>query len=357
MNRRTFLTRCGFLLGGIAFSRWMCACASPSAPHAAAPSVARWDVVDAHAHPNQFFADRPRSADASASLDSMREVGVRGACFAAVGDLESTMRGRSVPEYANTWAQLAPVQAWVDAGRVALVRRGQDFATGDRSIPRAVLAIEGGDCLEEAVSNVDAFHRFGVRLITLVHYTPNGIGDIMTGEPRHGGLTPFGRGVVERMQALGMVVDAAHAHPLTLKALVAATARPIIDSHTSPAPPAEGGRQPPARMRSWEELEWIARTGGLVCTWPLKAQYGGWQRATLEDWALETVEIKRRLGIEHVALGTDGGGGLPRRVAGYEGYRDLARLADALSAAGLSEADIRAYLGGNFVRVFTVCAG
>ena len=58
-----------------------------------------------------------------------------------------------------------------------------------------------------------------------------------------------------------------------------------------------------------------------------------------------------------MALGTDGGGGLPRRVAGYEGYRDLARLADALSAAGLSEADIRAYLGGNFVRVFTVCAG
>jgi len=232
-----------------------------------------------------------------------------------------------------------------------------DFRAGDRSTPAAVFAIEGGDCLQGDPANVDAFHRSGVRLITLMHYTPNDIGDIMTGTARHGGLTPFGRQVVERMQALGMVVDAAHAHPLTLKAVAAIASGPIIDSHTSPAPPAEGGLKLPARMRSWEELEWIARTGGLVCTWPLKAQYGGWQRATIEDWARETVEIKRRIGIEHVALGTDGGGGLPRRVSGYDGYRDLGRLADALMTAGLSAAEVRVYLGGNFVRVFTSCIG
>jgi membrane dipeptidase len=358
MNRRAFLKRCAMVFGSIALGRWASACAgTPKPPVAGNPSIARWDIVDAHAHPNQFFTGRPRSVDESASLDSMREAGLLGACFAAVGDLESIMRGRSVPELAGTRAQLARVQAWAESGRIAMVRRGPDFTSGKRSIPAAVVAIEGGDCLEGDLANLDVFYRSGVRLITLMHYTPNDIGDIMTGTARHGGLTPFGRQVVARMQGLGLVVDAAHAHSLTLKDIASVASGPIIDSHTSPAPPVQDGLKPPARMRSWEELEWIARTGGIVCTWPLRTQYGGWQRATIEDWARETVEIKRRIGIEHVALGTDGGGGVPRRVASYDGYRDLGRLADALAAAGLSEGDIRAYMGGNFVRVFTACVG
>ncbi len=49
--------------------------------------------------------------------------------------------------------------------------------------------------------------------------------------------------------------------------------------------------------------------------------------------------------------------GPARRVVGYTGYRDLVTLADALASAGLSEGDIQAYMGGNFVRVFARCAG
>jgi membrane dipeptidase len=356
MDRRTFLKCCAVLPGAGTIARVLLACAESPRP-VTDPSAARWEVVDAHAHPNQFFSDRPRTADGSASLDSMRESGIHGACFAAVGDLESTMRGRSVPELANTRRQLARIQAWAESGRIAIALSGRELAAGTSGVPVAVPAIEGGDCLEGDLTHLDEFHRSGVRLITLMHYTPNDIGDIMTGTPRHQGLTPFGRRVVERMQALGIVVDAAHAHALTLKDIVAAAAGPIIDSHTSPAPAQQGDQKPPARMRSWQELEWIAGTGGLVCTWPLRTSYGDWQRATLDDWARETVEIRGRLGIEHVGLGTDGGGGLPRRVAGYTGYRDLAHLADALAAAGMSEADIRAFMGGNFVRVFARCTG
>lgn len=356
MDRRTFLRCCAALPGVGTIARVLLACAESPRP-VTDRSAARWEVVDAHAHPDQFFSDRPRTADGSASLDSMQGSGMLGACFAAVGDLESTMRGRSVPELANTRRQLARAQSWAESGRITLALRGQDLAAGRAGVPAAVLAIEGGDCLEGDLAHLEDFHRSGVRLITLMHYTPNDLGDPMTGPVRHGGLTVFGRRVVERMQALGMVVDAAHAAAPMLKDLVAAAAAPVIDSHTSPAPVAVAGLKLPARMRSWQELEWIAGTGGQVCTWPLRTSYGDWQRATLDDWARETVEIRRRLGIEHVGLGTDGGGGLPRRVDGYAGYRDLARLADALAAAGMSEGDIRAYMGGNFVRVFARCAG
>jgi membrane dipeptidase len=62
-----------------------------------------------------------------------------------------------------------------------------------------------------------------------VHYTINEIGAICTEKPKCNGLTPFGKRVVERMQDLGMVVDVAHAHSLTLKEIAAISSKPILD--------------------------------------------------------------------------------------------------------------------------------
>jgi microsomal dipeptidase-like Zn-dependent dipeptidase len=57
------------------------------------------------------------------------------------------------------------------------------------------------------------------------------------------------------------------------------------------------------------------------------------------------------LGIEHVGLGTDGGGMLPRTIVSYSDYRDLTKLAAAMEETGLSAADIHAFMSGNFIRV------
>lgn len=48
----------------------------------------------------------------------------------------------------------------------------------------------------------------------------------------------------------------AHAHSLTLKDIAAISSRPIMDSHTSPAPvgnPSESTEKAIRRMRSWKE--------------------------------------------------------------------------------------------------------
>ena len=64
-----------------------------------------------------------------------------------------------------------------------------------------------------------------------------------------------------------------------------------------------------------------------------------------------------RLGIEHVGLGTDGGGQLPARVRGYHDLTDLRSLAVSLQETGLTRSDTAAFLGDNFLRVFRRCAG
>jgi microsomal dipeptidase-like Zn-dependent dipeptidase len=72
-------------------------------------------------------------------------------------------------------------------------------------------------------------------------------------------------------------------------------------------------------------------TGGVVCTWPL-----GWfadinnHRTSFLDWANETLEVARHIGIEHVGLGTDGGGGLPELIEGYGSILDLPKLVEAM---------------------------
>jgi microsomal dipeptidase-like Zn-dependent dipeptidase len=61
--------------------------------------------------------------------------------------------------------------------------------------------------------------------------------------------------------------------------------------------------------------------------------------------------MKARLGIEHVGFGTDSGGGLPRVVSGWSSQASLPALIAAMREAGLSQADIAAYVGGNVLRV------
>ncbi|HEX7504584.1 MAG TPA: membrane dipeptidase, partial [Syntrophales bacterium] len=111
------------------------------------------------------------------------------------------------------------------------------------------------------------------------------------------------------------------------------------------------------RLRTWKDMEAVAKTGGVVCTWPMAAGQGKSKRETFRDWAAEILEMKRNIGMEHVGLGTDGGGGLPRFVKGYGNVRDLAQLIKAMQDAGFTREEISAYMGGNTDRVLQACIG
>ena len=111
------------------------------------------------------------------------------------------------------------------------------------------------------------------------------------------------------------------------------------------------------RLRPWDEMEWIASTGGAVCTWPIAYNAGGAVRQTFDDWALEIMDMKNRIGMAHVGLGTDGGDVLPAYITGYNSISGLSHLAEAMRRAGFSEDDIRACFGGNLMRVLSLAIG
>jgi membrane dipeptidase len=310
-------------------------------------------IADAHAHPYQLYGTRKYDLS-TPTIDMMRQVGMVASLFSAVGD-RVKYGGISGRPYSNTLNQLKKVKKFEQKNKVKLIRKASDVPSliGLNDAPGAIMAIEGGDALEGKIDNLDKFYNYGVRMISLLHDHNNEIGFNQRSQS-DGSLTRFGIQVVERMNELGMIVDVAHSKTKTLKNIKEVSATPLTDSHTNPLPYGYKILRP-TRLRTWSEMELIAKTGGVICTWPLAYSRGGAQRTTLKHWAEEIVEIKKRLGINHVGLGTDGGGNLPEKVNGWKSILSLPKLIEAMREVGLSKDDISAYTGGNFLRVLNQC--
>lgn len=365
MNRRQFIHLCSQAGLTVGLS---------SIANAKAPKTPGWfkglRVLDPHAHPYELYTPFPSSDPTTPTIPMMRRVNMVASCFAALGD-----RPRFIPllkgrrPYEDTMSQLVRVKAWIEKGMIKPVLKWSDIpaSLGAKTPPGAIMAVEGGDAVEGKAQNVDRLYQYGVRLITVIHLVHNELGDTMNRGTRHGKLTKAGHRVVERMQSRGMIVDVAHAHFNTLRDICKMTSFPLIDSHTNPLPERSklsrrnytnylygSGKIGGTRLRTWAEMEMVAKTGGVVCTWPAGYPGSGF-RETVADWAGEIALMKRRLGMKHVGLGTDGGGRLISVVKGYTNILDLPRLAAALTKAGLSRADVAAFMGGNFYTVIKRC--
>jgi membrane dipeptidase len=288
-------------------------------------------------------------------MDDMRAGGVDVAFFAAVADglviRREPGRIRQWREpgpgelYRNTQGQLTRVLARTRAGDLDLVLSPRDLASATSGGRRgALLAIEGGDALEGDAGRVREFHAMGVRSIQLVHYRINELGDIQTEPARHGGLTPAGREVIAEMNRLGMIVDAAHASPATLRDILSTSRRPVIVSHTGPA----ALRDVPRHLGD-DLLRLVAGRGGVVGVWPMAARPAG-----LGQWLDDIDHVRRVAGIDSVGLGTDMAGLSTFTV--LPTYRGFPELPAALLARGYAAADVGKILGGNLRRLFEATA-
>lgn len=229
-------------------------------------------------------------------------------------------------------------------GRLAIVKSRQDMAafvqawTQDPGRVAAVLATEGLHPLEGKLENVDALYAAGFRITGLTHFFDNEVGGSAHGLEK-GGLTPFGRQVVARLEAKGMLIDLAHASKPLMDDVLAVAKRPVLVSHTGVA-----GTCPGPRNLTDDHLKRIAATGGVV-------GIGYWDGAVCDPAVPSIVRAIRyavdKVGVSHVALGSDFNGATrtPFDVTG------LPQLTEGLMAAGFSTADIRAIMGGNVQRL------
>ena len=351
MRRREFLSVCAGFLAGALVGKTPVFSATPQPETDPLKGIM---IIDAHSHPDEFWSTRT-ATDFSASFASIKKSGMSVSVFCAVGDSKEP-KGFWEESFPGVMTQLEKAMGYVQSGQTKLVLKASDIPNPLRpgDPVGAILGIEGANPLQDDLTRFDEAYRFGVRIITLGHYKTSNLTDVMTDPPKHGGLSTLGRQAVEKMDRLGIVIDVAHASADALRQIAEVTRRPLVDSHTSPCP---GDTRPCGRFRTWREMELIAKTDGIVCTWPIAYRRGDYRRGTFLDWAKEITEMKKRIGIEHVGLGTDNGGHLPDRVAGFKDMADLNKLAAAMIEMGLTREDVAAYMGGNFRRVFRTYCG
>ncbi len=230
------------------------------------------------------------------------------------------------------------------AGRLTLIESGADLRAylarraTDPAITAAFLAIEGAHALDDDVDNVDVLAAAGYRMISPAHFFDTAFGGSAHGT-RQGGLTAAGRELLSRMEALGIVMDIAHASSATIDDVLSIAARPVVASHTGIRSAVPGVRNLPD-----DQVRGIAATGGLVGIgfWPVAS--GGTDAAAIARSIVVAIGIA---GVEHVGLGSDFDGAVPTPFDAT----GLPLLTEALLAHGLSDAEIGAVMGGNAVRV------
>ncbi|EDX24754.1 MULTISPECIES: dipeptidase [Streptomyces] len=114
----------------------------------------------------------------------------------------------------------------------ALTADDMEAARADGRIA-SLMGAEGGHSINNSLATLRALHRLGVRYMTLTHNYTIDWADSATDEPRHGGLTAFGREVVREMNRVGMLVDLSHVAATTMRDALAVSAAPVIFSHSS----------------------------------------------------------------------------------------------------------------------------
>lgn len=128
--------------------------------------------------------------------------------------------------------------AAASGGRMQVVRTRADLqalvAAGGAGGGRlaALLATEGLHPLEGRLENIDRLYDAGFRTMAgLTHFFDNEVGGSAHGLEK-GGLTPFGRAVVRRLEEKKILVDLAHASPRVVDEVLTMATRPLVVSHT-----------------------------------------------------------------------------------------------------------------------------
>ncbi len=247
----------------------------------------------------------------------------------------------------------------------------------------SLIGIEGGHSINNSLGALRQLYRAGARSMTLTHSDNVDWADSATDDPKHDGLTEFGKVVIGEMNRLGMLIDLSHVSPATMHDTLDTTAAPVIFSHSSARAITGHPRNVPddvlQRMKANGGVvmvtfvpgfvsEKVRETGALRDAEEarLKTLFSGqpgevkkglaaWDadhprpRATVSDVADHVDHVMKVAGEDHVGIGgdLDGIGSTP---IGLESVADYPKLFAELVRRGHTRVQLEKLAGLNVLR-------
>lgn len=263
----------------------------------------------------------------------------------------------------------------------------ENFKAGKISLP---IGMENGAPIEGDIKNVEYFFNRGVRYITLSHGLDNEITDSSyDSTATHGGLSDFGRKVVEEMNRVGIMVDVSHISDSAFYDVMEITKVPVIASHSS----ARKFTPDFERNMSDDLIKALAKNGGVIqinfgsdfldiesqesskninekfqkelaekgltmndsAAKPFMEQFkkdNPYKFSTLEMVADHIDHVVDLVGIDHVGLGSDYDGVGDSLPEGLKDVSDYPNLIAELLRRGYSDEDIAKICYKNVFRVW-----
>jgi membrane dipeptidase len=231
--------------------------------------------------------------------------------------------------------------------------------------------------IEDDIGLVEVLHRLGLRFMQLTY---NNQSLLATGcyEADDTGLTRMGREVVGEMNRVGMVVDMSHSGERSTLEAIAHSSRPIAITHANPA-----SWHPALRNKSDTVIKALAESGGMLGFSVYPHHLAGGSGCTSTSFCDMIARTADQIGVDHIGIGTDlcqdhpdsvvewmrsgrwtkkvdfGEGsadapGFPPMPDWFHDNRDFGNIASGLRARGMSDAEVSAVMGDNWLRFFNL---
>ena len=238
-----------------------------------------------------------------------------------------------------------------------------------------IFASQSGNFIADKLHRLEAFYRLGLRIMIPAYNASN----MLSGgclDAADGGLTSFGRLVVQECNRLGIVLDGSHVGRKSTMDMMNSSSQPVIFSHSNVKALVDNPRN-----IDDEQIRACVATGGVIGLAPyapfiMKEGMAG--NPTLDDFVDHVDYVADLSGSSrHIGIGTDMSLGTyspivndpwgmpayqPAAVHGessenpyvedFTKYPHVLGLIDKLQTRGYSDQDTANILGENYLRVF-----
>ncbi len=233
---------------------------------------------------------------------------------------------------------------------VAIVRQVEEIVPGRVN---AIMHFEGAEPLAPDLSDLDDWYERGLRSVGITWSRPNAFGEGVPfrfpSSPDTGpGLTRAGKDLVHACNLLGILVDVSHLNEAGFWDVARINQAPMVATHSNVHALCAS-----TRNLTDPQLDAIGESGGVVGinfgTMFLREDGDPGADVPLSQIVRHIDYIASRIGIDHVAFGSDFDGAvMPQELGGIAG---LPRLVALLREAGYDEDALAKVTHGNWLRV------
>ncbi len=238
------------------------------------------------------------------------------------------------------------------AGGFRVVRRADELSASLRDgVIAAVLHFEGAEAIDPDLNALEVFHRAGLRSLGIVWSRPNifghGVPFRFPSSPDTGpGLTDAGKNLVQGCNRLGIMIDLSHLNEQGFWDVARLSDAPLVATHS-----AVHAISPSTRNLTDRQIDAIGESGGVIGVNFHVRDIRPDGRKIADTPISQLVDhidyIANRIGIDHVALGSDyDGATVPAPLVDVS---RLQSLAEVLAGRGYDRESMEKIAHGNWV--------